>query len=254
MASIRKLKSGKWQAQVAIKNQRKSKTFHSKLEAKNWANEMELEFQASDGYNFDGTFADLLDEYCQKVSSKKDGYRWEYIRIQAFKRHDLFSRKLKDVKTPDLAQWRDDRLKEVAGSTVAREMQILSHALKNATDEWHYIKSNPMVGMRRPKESPPRDRRITEEEIKRIIYIGEYETDIQLTTISQKVCGAFLFAIETAMRAGEIINLKWEYVNFDAKTAYLPKTKNGRPREVPLSTKAISILKQLPDNAISALR
>jgi integrase len=48
------------------------------------------------------------------------------------------------------------------------------------------------------------------------------------------------------MRRGEILSLKWSDVDLIAQTAYLPKTKNGTSRTVPLSTKAIEILKNTP--------
>ena len=51
-----------------------------------------------------------------------------------------------------------------------------------------------------------------------------------------------VFAIETGMRRGEILGLHWEHVHLDRRIAYLPLTKNGSSREVPLSTKAAEVL------------
>ena len=39
------------------------------------------------------------------------------------------------------------------------------------------------------------------------------------------------------MRAGEICGLTWDNVSIGRKTAYLPMTKNGSSRTVPLSKK-----------------
>jgi integrase len=57
---------------------------------------------------------------------------------------------------------------------------------------------------------------------------------------------AFRFSCEAAMRAGEVIGMSWEDIDLDARVVHLPKTKNGRPRDVPLSGAAIGLLKQLP--------
>jgi integrase len=54
-----------------------------------------------------------------------------------------------------------------------------------------------------------------------------------------------LFAIETAMRAGEIASLTWVNVNIEKRIAKLPITKNGFARDVPLSNEAIRILEQV---------
>ena len=49
-------------------------------------------------------------------------------------------------------------------------------------------------------------------------------------------------ALETGMRRGEILKLKWSNINFYDRTAYLEDTKNGEDRYVPLSLKATELL------------
>ena len=56
-------------------------------------------------------------------------------------------------------------------------------------------------------------------------------------------------AIETAMRRGEILKLEWRHVNLEKRTAFLPDTKNGDSRTVPLSSRAVLILRELPKSA-----
>ena len=53
-------------------------------------------------------------------------------------------------------------------------------------------------------------------------------------------------AIETGMRRGELLSLRWIDVNFKKRTGYLPLTKNGHARTVPLTPKAIEIILTLP--------
>ncbi len=49
------------------------------------------------------------------------------------------------------------------------------------------------------------------------------------------------------MRRSEILALTWDNINLERRVAFLPLTKNGSSREVPLSDKAIQVLKeQLP--------
>ena len=54
------------------------------------------------------------------------------------------------------------------------------------------------------------------------------------------------FAIETAMRRSEILNMCWKDVCFEKKIVILNKTKNGSSREVPLSRHAQSLLVEIP--------
>ena len=54
------------------------------------------------------------------------------------------------------------------------------------------------------------------------------------------------FAIETGMRRGELLKLRWEDVNLGRKTALIKETKNGDSRKIPLSVAAIRTLSGLP--------
>ncbi|WP_366526596.1 tyrosine-type recombinase/integrase [Acidiferrobacter sp.] len=54
------------------------------------------------------------------------------------------------------------------------------------------------------------------------------------------------WAIETAMRRGEIAAMRWEHLDRKAKVLLIPETKNGTPRRVPLSTAALAVLDALP--------
>ena len=54
-------------------------------------------------------------------------------------------------------------------------------------------------------------------------------------------------AIETAMRRGEMLNVRWDDIDFDARTLFIPHTKNGHSRTIPLTKEAIRILEGLRD-------
>ena len=53
-------------------------------------------------------------------------------------------------------------------------------------------------------------------------------------------------AIETGMRRSELLALQWSNVDLEKRIAFLPITKNGESRGVPLSTRAVAILRGLP--------
>ncbi|MFG6458387.1 site-specific integrase [Roseateles sp. BYS96W] len=54
------------------------------------------------------------------------------------------------------------------------------------------------------------------------------------------------FQLMTAARLSEGINLLWKHVDLEAQTAFLPETKNGRPRTLPLRSHLVQLLKELP--------
>lgn len=248
MASITKQKTG-WRVQISVKAQRDSGTFATKAEAQAWAVEREAQMRrmADTGVNTDKTCQDAFDRYLTEVSVHKRGARWEGIRLGAIAKQKIGGVGVGDMLLSDmtadlLGKWRDQRLKTVAGSTVNRELNLLSHVFTTARREWKWIAASPTADVRRPKGTPPRDRRISDDEIERICFALGYSGEV--TNKSEAVAVAFLFAIETAMRAGEICSLTWANVHDDV--AHLPLTKNGSKRDVPLSGRAIELLDQLP--------
>jgi integrase len=138
--------------------------------------------------------------------------------------------------------WRDARLLEVSNGTVSREMTLLSGILSVARREWRLIEGNPLSDVRRPREPPHRDRRVSEKELMALKISAGHD----LTNATARAYHAFLFAIETAMRAGEIIGLRSEDISFEKRFARLPMTKNGTSRDVPLSSEAMRLIKELP--------
>ena len=249
VASITKQKSG-YRAQLSIKGVRESAMFSTKLEASAWAAEREtaLRKQSKTGIDAGKTCQDAFDRYTAEVSIHKKGARWEDIRLAAIAGHKIEketigSMMLSEISADVLGQWRDMRLKTVSGSTVNRDMNLLSHVFTIARREWKWIATSPTVDVRRPKDPPHRDRRITEDEIIRLQLALGYDGE-STGSKSQAIAVAFLFAIETAMRAGEICELTWDRV--DGTVARLLKTKNGTKRDVPLSARAIELLHQLP--------
>ena len=147
-----------------------------------------------------------------------------------------------------IAAWRDERLRSVQGGTFTREMNLLSHVFSVARKEWHWLRVNPIRDVARPKAKPHRDRRISQDEIDRICLALRWPNDGSVAapqTIQPRIALAFLFAIETAMRAGEICGLRRGDLN--GCVAHLKMTKNGFSRNVALSPRAVEIWAMVPN-------
>lgn len=239
--SIRK-RGKRWYAELWVNGFRKGASFNTKAEAAAWKARARTEI-SDKGFTKDITVAELLDKYARDVSTKKRSERWEIVRLNALKKMPLASVRLPKLSAKHIAEWRDLRLKDVSTSTTSREWTLLSGVFSVAVNEWGFLQSHPMKGVKRPKEAPPRDRRITEDEIDRIVFVSGYEKN-KPRNLAQTAAAAFLFAIETAMRAGEILKLTADDVDFEKRVATLRNTKNGFPRKVPLSTEAVRILRE----------
>ena len=245
MASFKKLNSGLWQAQVRLKKVRKSASFATKTEAKDWATVEEYKIKTAEPIKTPQvsqiTVGDLMKQYELEFSRKKGGYDWEQKQITRILKTPMAELLVGDVTKAHIREWRNKRLETVQGSTVNREWNLFSHIFSMARDEYEYISVSPFTGVRRPKDNPDRDRLISDSEIEQLRVVSVFD-GVTSKLIKEKVFVAFLFAIETAMRAGEICNLTWDNVNKEDRTAFLPKTKNGKSRAVALSSRAIELL------------
>ena len=184
----------------------------------------------------------VIDTYVVKESVTHKGHRWNKIRLEKIKRDFplLCSKPIDEIEPIDIIEWRDQRLKEVSSASVHRESNLISSVFTYAVQELRLIKHNPVRDVKKPKKSKPRDRRISEEEIRSICKACDYEQGITPLTKTQMVAWCFLFAIETAMRASEITGMTWEHVYSDH--VHLPDTKNDSSRNVPLSDAAIRLI------------
>jgi integrase len=138
-----------------------------------------------------------------------------------------------------VAQYRDARLKEVSQNTVRLELAFLSVVFEQCRKDWGLAVSNPVRQIRMPRPGKPRQRRLEAGEEEALLQACRESGAHYLQTF-------VILAVETAMRFGELAGVTWANVNFEKRTIYLPDTKNGSPRTVPLSTRALSAIQTLP--------
>lgn len=245
MATYRKKGRG-WEAQVAKQGVRRSATFATKKEAVNWATEIEAQIIAGKrGQTPDKSFGELLTRYANEVSIHKRGGRWEIVRINKLQGDLIAEVRLPDLDATHVAAWRDRRLGQVSSNSVRREWALLSHACTIAKREWRWLRDNPFLDVRKPNPTKARTRRPTTVEINAITHALGYQRDAVLETVTARVGAMWLFAMETAMRAGEIVNLTWDDVHLEGRYVHLSRTKNGHPRDVPLTREAVRIIEQM---------
>lgn len=184
-----------------------------------------------------------LDTYSRTVTPTKKGRNQEARRLRIWQQHPLADRQLESLRGVDFAGYRDRRLEAGASrSTVRLELAIISHLYSVAARDWGLegIK-NPIKTMRIPAPVRGRERRLREGEEPRLLAAAEQ--------ITGPLKPLILLALETAMRRGELVTLRWRDVNLARRTVFLPDTKNGDARTVPLTTRAGAILEAMPRTA-----
>lgn len=249
MASIYKDRC-KWRVQIRLKDITESKQgFTTKVAAQEWAITRESEILAGGVVIEKHTLAEVMVRYKDEVSIKKRGGSKEIIRINAFINYLPFIGLLVEDVTPEkIAKYRDERLAIVKSGTVRRELNLLDSILEVARREWRWCKVNPVKDVKKPPEDRRRDRRVLPAEELLLLEKLKYVEGEPPTTMMQEVAYAFLIALETAMRQGEILPLTRDAIFLDRRFVHLDKTKNGDTRGVPLSKRACELIGQLLKN------
>ena len=248
MASIRKYKNG-YRAQVYVKGARDSETFRTKREAEAGAFDREEQLRTLPTGE-SKTLRDALERYRDEVVVGKDGERWERIRIEAFLRDENFpsSKRLSELTPDDFGFWRDCLLKSVSAGSVLRDFSTLSPIMELARREWKWISTNPLKDVRKPREPDHREEIISRVQIKAMLKTMNYRFGV-CKSMTNAVGAAFLFALRTGMRAGEICALRWTDVSpgsvkVSGKEAGARKSVAAR-REVPLVYQASRLVESM---------
>lgn len=227
------------------------RTFDAKAQADIWARDVEREMDRGGFMDRTeaekNTLADIIGRYLREVTPTKRGSGPETSRLKALKERPLAELKMSALSSSHIAAYRDDRMKQVSSGTVNKELNHLSHIIETARREWNVsMPENPVRLVRRPATPRARDRRLEKGEEKRLFNACEKGNASYLLPIVR-------LAIETAMRQGELVSLQWKHIDLKKRTAFLPDTKNGESRAVPLSSEAIRIFKTWPRSTSGAV-
>jgi integrase len=190
------------------------------------------------------------------------------------------------IEPDDFTDYVNERCQVVSAATVDRELDIFSAICNVAMKTWRiHLIQHPMDGVKRPAYFNERDRRLKPGEEERLLDAAFEEdekwsqvfhhdqlvaselqgieggptryrlwqtrkqllSEAQATWVHIPMYECFVqFQLMTGARRGESLSLLWANVDLDAQTAFLPETKNGRPRKLPLRSDLVELLRQLP--------
>jgi len=167
-----------------------------------------------------------------KRSWKDDEYRIEANMNPFFGNYEL-----QNITPLLIEKYRVKRLETgVAKSTVNREITIMKKMFNLAID-WNLTNVNNVLKVKLFSEKDTQKERILteEEEFKLLAESPDYLKPILIT------------ALNTGMRKGEILNLKWNQVDFNKRTVRVEHTKGGRNRIIPINDPLYQLLMKAKD-------
>lgn len=275
----RRDKSIAWEAEIRKKGfPQQSKTFDSKAEAEQWINEIEGKIFKGESVSNTALektlISDILEEYIQahisvdpktekvvfdgitqtkaySVRSLQEMFEGYTVKTLTHAHIKKFIKKLLDTyKTPNVKRKVIHKLydggtpKKYAGATVRRYYFDLKTSLEWWAFEHKFNLEDRFQRHTLPPNWEPRERRLEK---------GEEESLLKACTAMLKAPKYWqwyiLLAIETAMRPSELLKLKWGNVFVEDTHRFIvvrpETTKTKQERQVPLSKKALKVLKEI---------
>ncbi len=245
MASVRKRGDQQWEVRVRKRGHPvQCKTFTTKARAEAWATVVESEMErgvfVSRAEAETTTLTKALERYISEISSKKKSGSREISTIRWWQDSTIGPRFLASIRSKDIVEAL--AIKEAEGAaphTIHLYLALISHLFTVARKHWGMEGlSNPAELVHKPRLPQGRDRRLLGDEEARLLAAAQ--------AYGGEIGPLITWAIETAMRRGEIAAMRWEHVDRKAQVLLIPETKTGTPRRVPLSTSARAILDALP--------
>ena len=233
MASIRK-RNNRWEVRVRRSGYpTQTKTFTHKSSAQTWAREAELALEQGKltchPQRLSMTLEEAVQRYLAEVSIHHKGHDVERYRLLSLLERLGRTKSLAAFTSKDIATLKTDRLRRVSSGAVRRELNLLSSLFETAKNEWGANNlSNPVRAVKRPTDSAARDRRLTPAERHQLLSEAANLPNSQLYL-------AILIALETAMRQGEILKLRWQDVDSYRGIISVRDSKNGQNRLVVVS-------------------
>ena len=262
MASIQKrtLQNGdiSYRVQVRLKGYPvQNATFSRLTDAKKWAQATEASLRERRFFkNTESkkrTVSEMIERYFQKIERDNRKRAIDIEHLLAWWKDELgyciladLSRSLIAEKIDKLALKTVKRVNKKTGkkkftpispATINRYIAALGHVCTIAVNEWEWLENNPLQKIKKLKE--PRGR---------IRFLSDAERTSLLSACKkapyQHLYLIVVLALSTGARRGEIMNLRWQDIDFCRTQIVLHKTKNTERRVIPLTGLALDLIIQ----------
>lgn len=168
------------------------------------------------------TFAELAARYWQLHGqfARSPNWKWTLAKINAA----FGDKKAGDIKAGDIQRFYNEIACRTSKPNANRYLTLM-RAIFNKARAWgDFYGENPCAGVKKAKESPHR-----------LQYLSREEISSLLLCVHPRLHPVLVCALLTGMRRGEILGMTWENVDFGQQAIYIPQSKSGKPREVPMS-------------------
>lgn len=212
----------------------------TEFEHRQWAARNGL-YRPVSGRKLNLTFAEFAEDYSRDAAVRKRGWKQEQYIVNSLKTA-FASRRLADW-TPAHVKGYLQTLadKGRAPATLNRHLQVIKH-MGTVAVRWGMLAKNPAAEIPLYRVRNWRQRILSPEEEKRLLV--ECQNFSAYGAHQARHLHAFVsIALDTGMRAGEILSLKWADVDFSRREFRVFASKTQTHRTIPMNDRLTAILR-----------
>src|SRR5205809_2652773 len=179
-------------------------------------------------------FNEFVQMYLERVVSLMKSIRTERNRVKRWVK-DLGMRPIGQITRAEIESWRQEKMSRCKPATINRDLSRLRHML-NIAVEWELLEESPMQGMKFLRENNARTRYLSVGECHRLID----------SCMAPHIRAIVTVALHTGMRLSEILNLRWQDLDYSSGFILVQDSKNGQARQVPMDSMISTLLRSWP--------
>ena len=190
------------------------------------------------------TLSDFVrDRYMPYVKSRKRSWDTDdsFLRNHILPRFGSF--RLNRITRSDVVVLHQETLQKGYAAGTCNRILVLLKYMFNCAIRWDVLppNSNPCTGVDLFEDNGARERFLTAQEVQRLFAELDSNPNVQVGQVIRLL-------LYTGARKSEIIEAKWEEIDFERRLLTVPvaRSKSKRPRHIPLSDAAIALIRSLP--------
>jgi len=175
-------------------------------------------------------FEKFADEYIKYAKANKRSWARDEASLKHLEPY-FKGLSLSKITPKHIEDYKRNRLKKVKPATINRELALLSFMF-NLARKWKYTNENPVKEVKSFQEQKIVMKILDREEAERLIEASE-----------DRLKPLIIIALNTGMRRGEILSLRWKDIDFIDHYIFIKQTKSGVARKVPMNSFVAATLK-----------
>jgi len=186
------------------------------------------------------TFGELVKKYDENFKNQRSFVNWKKLCLSNFKEYFGVDTIISRIRYVDLETYRNHLRSKLThkktirtDASVNREISCLHHLFAKGS-EWELLEQNPFS---KGKSL------LTKENNKRLRFLDHEELQKLLAVSPDHLKEIIICAVNTGMRRGELLSLKWEQIRNGF--IYLQNTKTDEPRQIPINDTLLELFKKI---------